>query len=833
MNSNDGLKRGLYFCSYEVDKDKRTCLDLTPQKQLVFHQGFSMEFDIKMRRDEQKFGYIFRIVCNDTLNIDFLANMSSEINYFSMVVKNQTVLQYKNSEVEDNIENTWIKVEFIFDPVINSISLSLNGIKKETTYALMGLDHFNVYFGGNLHRVFSTTDIAPMTVKDIRLLNEKQELVRYWELGKHMLDAVCDECLFDRAEVFNPVWEIDRHVEWEKKKNMMFSGQNYQIAFDRIESRFYFVGNTRIFVYDIIKQYVDTIEVLAGSAFNIDRSNNVIFDPNFRVLLSYDFVGRRLAVFDFSTCRWNNSDNAAIMPRHSHHSRLFIAEDSLLVTFGGYGYHRYNSMFHKCNVVENQWDITDLSKSIPPRYLGCIGRLDDQNLLYFGGFGTESGLQEEFPRNYYDLYSINIDNSDVKKIWELPSPKENFTNSNSLVIDNNNRKFYALAYPNKRYASEILLHEYSLDKPHYRAVGSPIPYFFNDIESYCDLFQSSEGSELYAITLHARNNSTDINIYSLAFPPLSPEEITQLSPARSNVRVWFFLGALLIGFTGIFLGYRKRKASRTVTEDHIITKQTNDDEGSVANENLLVEIKPSSISLLGNFQIIDSNGHDITRNLTPTTTQLFLILLMFTIKNGKGISSQELRKILWFDKDDDSARNNRNVYIAKLRSILKSFAEIKLVNHEGYWTIQSDATVYCDYEKALFLMKTLKTGNRFNKKILSELVDIALKGTLLPYIQQLEWLESYLSDYSGQLIECLMKYSKHDEIKTDLLLLLKIADTILLHDNIDEDAIRLKCYALFRLGRKNHALQAFNKFTTDYEFLLAAKHNLIFDELVK
>jgi DNA-binding SARP family transcriptional activator len=108
-----------------------------------------------------------------------------------------------------------------------------------------------------------------------------------------------------------------------------------------------------------------------------------------------------------------------------------------------------------------------------------------------------------------------------------------------------------------------------------------------------------------------------------------------------------------------------------------------------------------------------------------------------------------------------------------------------------------------------------------------------VKGTLLPHIQQAEWLEQYQTDYTNLLIESLLEYSKRDEIKADLGLLLKIADVILLHDNIDEDAIKLKCYALFHTGRKNQAIQSFNKFTTDYESLLATKPNLVFDELVK
>jgi len=830
--SNDRLQRGLYFHAFEVDKDKRTCLDLTPTKPLVFHQGFSMEFEINLRSYIQTFGYVFRIICNDTINVDFLANITSVTTNFSIVIKNRTVIQYKNSEIGDSIENTWIKVQFAFDPVGNTIMFSLNGVKKETMYTLKDLNRFDVYFGGNTHGIFSTTDITPMTVNNIRFYNEKKKLVRHWELINHLSDVVYDECVFAMATVKNPVWEIDRHAKWERRKTMVFTEQNCQTAFDQNEDCFYFVGNKRIFAYNMKGQKTDTIEILAGSSFNIDRSEQIVYDPNCHELLSYDFESKRLVTFDFNSRHWNNFNDTVIISRYSHHSRLYIAGDSLLVIFGGYGFHRYNSTFYKCRIINNIWEITDLSQSIPPRYLGAMGRLEDRELLYFGGYGNESGLQEEFPRNYYDLFSINIDNVDVKKIWELSNPDEHFTNSNSLVINKDNRKFYALAYPNKRYASVIKLHEYMLDKPEYRIVGDSIPYYFNDIESYCDLFQSSDSSELYAITLYAKGNSFEVNIYSIAFPPLCLDEIAQYPPSPSNHWLWLFVLPIGLAVFFIIYLYRKRKNSQTVTVFSNEPAHEND-EAPIVYDHLFDKLKPLSINLLGNFHLVDSNRNEITKNLTPTTTQLLLLLLLSTIKNGKGITSQELKRILWFDKDDDSARNNRNVYVNKLRTILKPFVEIKVVNNKGYWTIQFEKTVFCDYEKALVLMKMLQAGEQFNKKLIVELVDIALKGALLPFVQQTEWLESYQSDYSSYLIECLLKYSKHEEVKTDLLLLLKIADAILLHDNIDEDAIKLKCYALFQSGRKNHALQAFNKFTADYKNLLATNHQLSFEELVR
>lgn len=832
VSGRDELKRGLFFQSFEVDKDKRTCLNLTPDKPLTFKKGFSMEFDVNFRQYNQNFGYIFRIIGNDTLNIDFLANIASEFANFSLVVKNKAIIQYKKTEIRNTVENIWLKVIFEFDPANNTISLSLGGIKKEEICLFEGIDRFDIYFGGNTHGKFSSTDIAPMIVRDIRIFDAKPELVRYWKLESHAHDAVYDECRHAKAVVSNPQWEIDNHIHWSEQTSFVLPALYYNIAFDPVGDRIFLAKDKNIFICNIKNRTIDTIEARHGIPFYTEN-NQLEYNPVKNELISYQFHSDHLATFNFHTLEWNNEIDTLVSPRYSHHSSCYIAADSLLITFGGYGFHRYNSILHKYNPVAGVWENFDLSEKIAPRYLGSMGYLGNSELLYFGGFGNESGWQEEFPRNYYDLYSIGVDDISVKKIWELPEPQEPFTNSNSLVIDKSNRKFYSLAYPNKRYASVIQLHEYNLDKPEYGIVGNSIPYNFNDVESYCDLYQSSDSSELYALTSHAKDDATEIFIYSIAFPPLSAEKIIQHAPSHSKIWIWLLLSAFIIaGSTTIFLIGRKRRR-KPIVDSHIPIEQIPGNDGEpIIYDSLVEEKRNSSVSLLGNFRIIDSNGLDITKNFTPTTTQLFLLLLMSTIKNGKGITSQELRKILWFDKNDDSARNNRNVYINKLRSILKSFDGIKVANHEGYWTIQSAKNVFCDYERAMVLIKMLQANDRFNIKLLAELTDIAVKGTLLPYMQQLEWLEPYQSDYTTQLIECLMEYSTRDEVKADLLLLLKIADVILLHDNIDEDAIRLKCYALFRSGRKNQALQVFNKFTADYENLLSTKHNLLFDDLV-
>jgi len=819
--ANVELKRGLFFYSSDVNKDERTGLDLTPGKELVFKDGFSLEFDIQLRSEIHNFGYIYRIVGNDSLNIDFLSDLYSSEANISLVIKNQSVLQFRNSEIYPTAapsRNTWIKVQFKLDSQNNAVSVSLNGIKKESTYPLGDLKHFKVYFGNNPHNIYYTTDVAPMTVKDIRFYDSKSNLVRYWPLEKHSVNCVYDECIQDKAVVSNPSWEIDSHVKWQKKKTFTCPDLHHQMAFDSKHGRIFIAKENTVLAYHIKDNRTDTIVVNNGIPYNT-KPDQMIYDSLRNELISYNFESNRLAKFNFDTNNWDNEDNTIIEQFFMHHGRFYLAADSLLVTFGGYGFHRYFGLLQKYTASTSEWKQMDLSSSITPRYLGSMGYLGNRTFLYFGGYGNESGKQEEFPRNYYDLYRINMDNQEVAKVWELPSITSHFTNSNSLIIDQQHNRFYTLSYPNKRYASVITLHEYDMNEPRYRVVGDSIPYFFTDTESYCDLYQSLDQSELYAIASFEKAGNSEITIYSIAYPPLTPEEIFQTHPQHSRKWIYFLFSSIGL-FSFVYLFYRIGKKKERI----------NNHSDVIEYEKFFLEKRPSSINLLGDFQLIDKNGNDITSSLTPTGIQIVLLLLLFTIKNGRGILVEDIKRILWFDKDDVSARNNRNVHINKLRPILKDEG-IDVIKNEGYWTIVSDKNVFCDYERVLVLIKSIQSSSAINKEHIDELINIALKGKLLTRMQE-EWVEPYQVEYSNQIIETLLKISNRNEVKSDLMSLFKIADVIQLHDNIDEDAIRLKCYALYHLGRINQALQCYKKFVEDYQSLLAVKYAISFEELI-
>lgn len=831
VNAGGGLSRGLRFLSTEVDKDKRTMLNLTPERPFVFKGPFSVGFDLKLRRQDQNFGYVFRIAGDDTLNIDLLANLDSEAGYFSLVVGKHTVMEYTGSEVGGAVAEGWIDVLLTLDPSRGDIRLSLGGMEKSAVHDLGGVREFDIFFGANTHHAFSTTDVAPMTLRDIRIADSRGAVEKHWRLDAHADGAVYDERCGAKAAVQNPRWEIDSHINFREQARALLPGKFYGIAFDNVHDRIFAAKDGLVFVHDTRGERTDTIRVRGGRPLNTEFSQ-LEYDPARDELISYDVSSGELVTFDFDTARWSGDDDKAIIPMYIHHSGLWLPRDSTLVMFGGYGFHRYHALLRRYGKAAGEWDVRDLSGTISPRYLGSMGYEGGGKALYFGGFGNESGFQEESPRNYYDLYRVDVDEGTAEKVWELPDPAEHFTNSNSMVVDARGRKFYALAYANQRYASAARLHQYSLDVAEYRAVGDAIPYNFKDVDSYCDLFLNSDSTRLFAVVSHATDGDTDLRVHSIAYPPLGLSEVTQAPPPRRRA-IWIAvccLGAAALA-TALFRRMRTLKRRRTALPP-IEDEAAADVEAIPVREIMPVEMKPLSINLLGELKIIDAGGGEIAKTFPPIVAQLFLLLYMSTAKNGNGLTSREINRVLWPDKDDANARNNRNVCINKLRSLLKAMPEISVVKIEEYWCVKCAETISCDYDRALRLMDTLQTARKLDMELLLELVEIGLRGPLLPYIQRSEWIEPWQSDFGSRMIECLMRWTKSDRVASDPRLLLRIADIIQSQDSIDEEAIRLKCRSLFQMGHKTRALQAFNRFTHDYESILAESHSLVFNDLI-
>ncbi|GHV29614.1 hypothetical protein FACS1894177_00760 [Bacteroidia bacterium] len=802
-------------------------MNLTPDEPLKFSKGFSMEFDFNLSPQGENFGHIFRIIGNDSLNIDFLSDVRTFSN-FLLIIGNKTVAQFNTNEIPGFDFGQWMKIKIDCNLKENEIAFSFNDISKVVDYPVTKLNKFRIYFGGNLDAKFSTTDIPPMSIKNIRIHNEKGVLVRNWELLKHGNDCVYDSCENAKAIVTNPVWEIDSHVTWQKKTAFSLPEISLKMAYDKQSNRFFIVGKRQLIIYDIPAQTSDSVDYVSGIPFN-ENCNQLVYDEKNSRLISYNFFNNDLNYFDFETKTWTNNSDRFIDPRFWHNNKRYFPGDSMLVAVGGYGYHKYSALLQKHNARENAWEKNDLSLDISPRYLASMGLMKDSVLLLFGGYGNATGDQYESPHNYYDLYAINAYTGKVSKLWNIESVKDNYTTGNSLIYNEKNNSFYALAYANKKYESALLLHEYSISKPELKVYGDSIPYFFNDVESYCDLYFPDNRSELIAITSWIKDNKTEIGIYSIAFPPLSREEVLQIEKSEPVNRKLILPLAALAVLTGLFFILKNRlKKRQSGLPDEDLPAPVISKLPKLPKEK---EIAPS-INILGDFKILDSDGNNLSNNLTPTAKQIFLMVLFATVKKRGGVTSQMLHDLLWPDKDYDSARNNRNVYINRLRVILKNVGNLKIFKQEGCWVISDFEEVYCDYERVLSLIKQFNENPEFDFPLLNSILDIAQKGKLLPHYEA-EWLDEYKSQYSDLIIEFLLEIVNLPGLQNDLPLLLRISDIILQQDNTEETGIRMKCNTLVRLGKKNQALLCFKKFSEEHQILFGVETTLKFKDMLK
>jgi hypothetical protein len=826
--AESAIREGLFFYSSETEKDTRSSLLLTPEQKFHFPKGFTLEFEVKFRTEIQNFGYICRIIADDTLNIDLLSDYYplSE-NLLWLVTRQKTSIQFKRDDLTSAMFDDWIKVRLTVDTEANRIRLSLNDREKETSFAQHRLSDFDVIFGSNSNKTFHTTDVPPMTVKNIRFYDENNRPVYHWKLAKHDRNEVRDEYKSAKAAAFNPCWLIDEHAKWNKKKTLTLPGLYYQYAFDAVAERFFIVKNKMLMVYYPQTGQTDIIQDVKGFPYNV-QVNQLLYDSARNELISYDFDRDLLSRFNFQTREWSVNDEIRIDPKFSHHGRYYLPDKATVVAFGGYGYHKYNSLLQLYSESGRRWEQIYLSEFIQPRYLGGMGKYDEQTFLYFGGYGNESGGQEEAPCNSYDLYAVDVRKHTVRKLWELNAVDGFFISSNALIPDRERNVFYALAYSNLKYASPIILHEYRTDKPEYRSLADSIPYLFADNKSYCDLYLNASRTTMYALTSQVVGSDTEAVIYSIAYPPLQQKDTEQTAEPTSTP--WKYLLLLFLLPPALFAIRRiiKRKPVTTVPAD-------NKDEPFVPDipptGTVFVPLPPSSLHLLGEFKVIDKSNINITTALSPTARQLFLMILLATLKDGEGISSAEIQNRLWNGKDEISARNNRNVYIQKVRTFLKNVGNMEIVKADGRWRACYEPAVFCDYAHALACMRSLRT-NGFNKPVLLSLLDIASRGMLLPCIHS-EWLDEYKAGYSNTLIEMLTYFSKKSEVKTDFELLLKIADVILVHDAAEEYGVKLKCYALHCLKQNRQAMQVFKKFTDDYENLYACKPELSFEQVTK
>ncbi len=232
----------------------------------------------------------------------------------------------------------------------------------------------------------------------------------------------------------------------------------------------------------------------------------------------------------------------------------------------------------------------------------------------------------------------------------------------------------------------------------------------------------------------------------------------------------------------------------------------------------------SSIKLFGEFRVYDKYGTDITRKFSPMLRELFCLLLCHYQEGG--ISIRVLNNILWYDKDKHSARNNRSVYLARLKKILENVGDYSIAKNGDFLSLESDE-INIDYYDFINIV----ASDDKSLANVESLLDIIKNGSFLQTCEY-TWLDNTKSNVSDAVVSYLENFLLTFNIKDNPELVINACNAIFLFDSLDEVALRYKCRAYKEMGNHTLAKQLYANFTKEYSELYHEDFNKSFIEIM-
>lgn len=826
---------GLMFAAHDKDQDHRTSLSINLGEVISFPQdGFIVKFKLKLRKELYNFGYVVRFISHDVQNVDLIAYLNE--NKLMLVAGNES--SNETSYLSDfNIikEDKWLNVSLQFER--NFVELIVDDKHLKVSHFFQDFNKLRIVFGANKIGRFFSNDVPPMSIKDIIIQTWDGNNLFYWPLDRGSENCILYDSISKMPScVKHGQWEISKHYHWSEVTSFNINYLNPQLAYNQENNSLYIVTDKNLFIYNLIQNSLDTIRFNAGYPF-LGVSSYLYYHPIKKQLFSYCSTYPQINWFDMQTASWTVKDKIYV-GENQHHNRYFDLYQNKLFVYGGYGFHCYNSNLLSYDFNNNQgWNVSNLDTLMPPRYLAALGKYSEKEVLILGGYGSYSGKQENSPQCFYDLFKIKLQDNSCERIWRQNADTTNCVMGNSAIVDTCTNSIYALTYRNDCYNTTISLSRFPIygEYMQKQIVSDSILFHFRDIYSYCDLFFNPIDSFLYSVILQPQDKDNSLcKIYKLKYPPLCYSNIHLKSSTKKEQYYLYIIAIICLCIVLLIKLYKKNKTGLLMYKQMCEKKHEvalfntlEDLEASFKNKNTPLTKLKSTIRLLGGFQVYDVDGNNVTGEFSPTLKLLFIFLLLNAVKDTKGVTSQQLDEIFWFEMSKSNALNNRSVNMRKLRILLSKIGEISIVHKNGYWHLEIGDNLVCDYLLACSILKEISDDKNINVQKIEDLLQLCINGVLLPDVN-VEWLDEYKSHYHINLTEKLLELSLKPVVNNDFRLLLNIAEVILAIDSIDEDAMQLKCSILYKIGRKGMSKQCYDHFCADYKRILNTNPNITY-----
>lgn len=839
---------GLYFRSHAVAGTERTSLFLDDNRPFALKDDFTVSFRMYVRDNEPDFGSILHLQTNtgQLIHLSFIGN---EEKHQPALVLNEGIVH-----IDTPIDRErWIEVSVKLNRKDNVAEVVYDGKHASAMVPLQGLESVTALFGVMASYM---ADVAPVNIKDIRVTQDGRQ-TREWKLWKHNDDCCYDERQGAVARAQYPVWLIDNHIEW-KAVYQAHIPEKLDVAFNARDARFYLVGDRKITVLD--EEGIACREMPVNGGYPaINHPNHLVYDTLSNCLVSYSLRAGTASLFSFDTGTWSNREPSSNEPRYFNHARTFNPADSSFYFFGGYGFYQYRNDLYRMKSGSDRVEAVEYERPFYPRFSSAMAVMGDE-LYIFGGRGNKYGKQELSSEYFYGLCALNLKTRQSRLVWKRLQAKENTIMASSMYFEPSDSSFYAVSMEKGG-----ILWKVSLKDTVCTEISKPI----GNLSNYQDLDFS-----LHAAPAHGKlflvmdkilsNRSHELAIYSINLPLVDEVDIRQAVPVRSisdNHRwLWLTGGVLLLLAAGLFLSRRHarkehRPDSTSPAGPEVSHREPEMPVASEPTDSLpaapetpsasrpaempvaeSADFQPtgyydrshSAISLLGSFNVRDKQGNDITASFTPRLKNLLILLVLYSEKHPQGILVAKGTEILWPDKEETAARNNRNVTLRKLRVLLESVGDVKIITENNFMRICWNEDVFCDYHT------TLSCINRFREKeddkLLNRILELLLYGPLLPNTI-LDWLDDFKDAYSSSAIDLLRNLLERELQRDHQETVIRLADLIFLHDPLNEEALTAKCAVLSAQGKKGIARNVYDRFCKEYRDSMGEAYKVPFAEL--
>lgn len=550
---------GLTFISNDRPKDERTSYKVF-EEAMQFEKSLEVSFQMSFY-STLYIGEIFSFINEGNgkeYSIYYKYTYTENNKSFIQINRVGEEKLYEKQIPESLIVNAkWIDVKIIFDFQNDKIIFSFNDNKIEILEKLDSDNgKYDLIFGK--HGIY--VDVPSFKIRDLKISSHKKNI--YFPLNQRDGNEVYDKTLSYKGRVTNPYWLIGDFYHWKKIKEFNLTDAS-DITFNDENSTFYFLADTYLLKYNILKDELDTLKYLNPPKFIpsltgkgiVDQDNNSIYlyKSSMKQIVKNNLLIEKLGLkitgeesdltsnssqnltmarLNLDNLSWNEISNDNIYDQmRFHNNSIYLNETKKILLFGGYSNFKYHNDFIEYDIDQNKIsEINFGGDKISPRFFSGLVQIDSKKLLIYGGVGNLSGEEHIGKKYFNDLYEVDIENKIINKKWSIKSESFDSASSENMILSSDNNFFYQTSFAENILNTTVRLKKVNIETGNSILFGDSISFKTNKFPNEIDLYKLKNNDRLVLYKKEFLDNmmrSSKVSIYTLEFEPVTFEGFNQ------------------------------------------------------------------------------------------------------------------------------------------------------------------------------------------------------------------------------------------------------------------------------------------------------------------